>query len=435
MKSKIRIGFLLFSFFIVLVQDAVCQDQLISGQVSRIDESGSKLPLAGATILWLKTNNGVFSNDQGQFSIKQSEASNQLVISLIGYHPDTITVSETIFVEAVLQPLASVMDEVDIIKRKKSTETSFVSPIQVERINEKELQKAACCSLSESFETSPTVDVSFTDAVTGTRQIEMLGLSGPNIQITREGIPTIRGLNALYGLELVPGTWIESIHLNKGTGSVVNGFESIAGQMNVELRKPMNSDKLYVNGYVNEGGRLELNTHLSHKVSDNWSTGILLHGKSLQQKSDRNKDGFLDNVLGEHLFALNRWKYVGDDGLRFQVGGKVSFMDNVGGQVIFQPTSNVNDTPSWGMTNKLSRYEGWAKMGKLYEDIPWKSFGLHVAASSHNQESIFGRKLYRGKQNSFYFNGIYQSILSNTNHKFKTGVSLYYDDYIESRKI
>ena len=128
------------------------------------------------------------------------------------------------------------LDEVEIKERKRSIEVSYISPIKMRKISQRELTKAACCNLSESFETNPAVDVSYTDAVTGTKQIEMLGLAGPYVQITRENMPDVRGLASIYGLGFIPGPWVESIQLNLGTGSVLNGFESIAGQINVELK-------------------------------------------------------------------------------------------------------------------------------------------------------------------------------------------------------
>jgi len=163
------------------------------------------------------------------------------------------------------------------------------------------LAKAACCNLSESFETTPSIDVSYTDAVTGTRQIEMLGLSGANMLITRENIPDIRGLSAIYGLTFLPGTWVEGIQLSPGIGSVANGFESISGQINVELKKPENSEKLYFNFYANEMNRFEANLNLAHSLNENLHTGLLLHAKRQRDQMDRNEDHFMDGLLEINL--------------------------------------------------------------------------------------------------------------------------------------
>ena len=324
------------------------------------------------------------------------------------------------------------MDGVEVVHRRKSTEISLVDPIKVETIGERELLKAACCNLSESFETSPSIDVSFTDAVTGTRQIQLLGLAGTYSQITRENLPEIRGLAGIYGLTYTPGTWIESIQLNKGAGSVVNGFESISGQINIELRKPESAESMYLNFYANEGGRLEANANFAHRFPDGtWSTALLIHGKTNSSKHDRNKDGFLDKPLSDQFIALNRWKFIGDDGWLAQAGIKASIIDNQGGQVDFSPVNDAGTTNNWGMRINTQRYDAWMKIGKVFVDMPWKTFGLQLNGSHHDQDSYFGLNDYDAIQKSFYANFIYQSIIGNTNQTFKAGLSFQYDDYTE----
>ena len=110
-------------------------------------------------------------------------------------------------------------------------------------------------------------------------------------------------------LSFIPGTWVESIQITKGAGSVVNGFESIAGQINAELQKPTLDDKLFVNAYAAANGRFELNTHLNSKLSDKWSTGLYVHGNLRDQKFDKNDDTFLDMPLQKQVNIMNRWQY------------------------------------------------------------------------------------------------------------------------------
>ena len=403
---------------------------LIRGQVSETMADGTESPVYGANVYWLGTNLGTSTDDDGLFEIDRVDNTKRLVISFVGYTNDTIDVTDQSFIQVNLTTNVS-LDEIQIVHRKKSTEISFSDPLKIEKIGEKELLKAACCNLSESFETSPSIDVSFSDAVTGTRQIQMLGLAGPNVQITRENMPNVRGMSSLYGMSYIPGTWIESIQLNKGTGSVVNGFESIAGQINVELRKPETAEKLYLNFYANEGGKLEANSNFAHVLKGGkWSTALLLHGKSNQTRNDRNNDGFLDMPLSSNFIGLNRWKYVGDDGLRVQFGIKGTFAQTTGGELDFEHIPDVQQ-PIWGMFMDVNRYEGWAKIGRVFEDTPWKTYGLQISAVSHNQDSNFGDRIYNGNQKSVYANFVYQSILTNTNHSFKAGASLQYDDYKE----
>ena len=411
-----------------LTASSQIEQTLLKGQV--VDAGDLSQPLAGANLFWLDTDIGAVSDLDGTFEIPVSGESRSLVISYIGYRSDTVQVSDETFLTISLSS-GTTLGQVQVTHRRKATEFSFLNPAKVEKINEKELLKAACCNLSESFETNPSVDVAFTDAVTGTRQIQMLGLAGPYTQITRENMPYVRGLASGYGLTFVPGTWVEGMQLSKGAGSVVNGYESIAGQINIELRKPEESDKLYLNLYGSSGARFEANANYSLKIDDNWSTGLLLHGKTNQRKMDRNTDGFLDEPNGNQIIVLNRWKYIHDNGLRFQFGINGTSIDNFGGQTAFEPDRDALSTRYWGLKMNIQRLEGWLKVGKVYEEIPWRSWAIQISASDHQQNSYFGLRTYLAAQKSLYSNFLYQSIIGNTNHQVLMGLSLQYDNYVE----
>ena len=428
---KQQIGITLLLLYLPLCLWAQQGENYLQGKVTEQTNEGEIKSLIGANVYWLGTSTGTVTDENGRFRIVRVQETTKLVVSYIGYENDTINASGKDFINVQLITAAS-LDEVGVIHRKKSTEISYSDPMKTENISEKELLKAACCNLSESFETTPSVDVSFTDAVTGTRQIQMLGLAGPYTQITRENMPNIRGLSAVYGLTYVPGTWVEGIQLNKGTGSVVNGYESIAGQINVELRKPESAERLYLNVYGNEGGRFEANANFAQRFKkEKWSTALLLHGKNNAIKWDRNNDGFLDNPLSNHFIGLNRWKYIGPEGMRMQFGMKGTYIDNTGGQTDFVPSRDALTTNKWGMHMNVQRFEGWTKIGRVFEQMPWKTVGLQLSGASHQQDSYFGMNDYDATQHTFYANLLYQSIFSNTNHKFKTGASFQYDDYKE----
>ena len=389
----------------------------IKGEVFEVSAENKKESLVGANVYWMNSDIGTVTHINGKFEIEKIPESTTLIISFIGFKNDSLEVKNDSFIS--VQLLASVeLNEVDIVHRRKSTISSHSGAIKVDQIGEKELLKAACCNLSESFETSPSVDVSITDAITGARQIEMLGLAGPYTQITRENMPDVRGLAAIYGLTYTPGPWISSIQLNKGTGSVVNGFESIAGQINVELQKPEEADKLYLNLYANQAGRFEGNANLAFKLNDKWATGVLLHAKTNAIKQDRNEDGFLDMPIGQTYIGLNRWKYIADNGFRFQAGIKATYVDQQGGQVDFNPSSDAGTTTYWGMKNRTNRYEAWAKLGKVDLDKPWRSLGFQLSGVHHEQSNYFGLTTYEGQQQGVYANLIYQSIIGNTNNVF-----------------
>ena len=424
---SILLSFSLFPTIIFAQQSK----EYVKGHVAEEAENHRTIPLIGANVYWLGTTVGATTDINGEFVIEQNEGNSKLVISYIGYQNDTVDTEGKEWIDIHLKASVT-LDEVKVVRRQKSTQISYINPIKVENIDDHELLKAACCNLSESFETNPSVDVSFTDAVTGTRQIQMLGLAGPYVQITRENLPDIRGLSAIYGLTYIPGAWIESIQLNKGTGSVANGFESVTGQINVELRKPEEDDRLYLNLYGNEEGRLEANANLAHQLSEKWSTGLLLHAKDNSVKRDKNHDGFLDNPTGNNLIALHRWNYEDSNRMHFQIGMKVTHIDNIGGQTGFKPAEDALTTNKWGMHLNMQRLEGWAKLGRVFEEMPWKTVGFQLSGTSHSQDSYFGMNEYEAGQNTLYANLLYQSIIVNTGHKFRTGTSLQYDKYKES---
>ncbi len=404
---------------------------IIRGQVLEAGDGGKRSPLVGANVHWLGTTEGASTDLDGNFELPRHPQTKLLVISYIGYQPDTIQAQEGYDLEVVLSN-AVLLNEVQVTHRRRATEVSFIAPMQVQMIGEKELMKAACCNLSESFETTPSVDVSFTDAVTGTRQIQMLGLASPYIQITRENIPDVRGLSALYGMAYTAGPWIEGMQLSMGIGSVANGFEAIAGQINVELRKPENTDLLYLNLYAGEMGRFEGNANFSYKLNEKWSTGVLLHGKTQQLELDHNHDGFLDNPLSKAAIAINRWKYQGPTGWEVQFGVKGALLDDRSGQTGAHHDGGAHIGHLWAAQVQTQRAEGWAKIGRVFPRRPYASMGLQLSALRHEQRAFFGSRNYDADQSSAYANLIYQSIIGDTDHQFRTGASFQWDQYDEN---
>lgn len=411
-------------------EDHVDKAPHVIGRVIESDATGTS-PLPGANVFWAGTTIGAISDEKGFFEIELTDKTDQLVVSYVGYGRDTFHIHEQIAFEVEFNRTQG-LEEVKIVYRTSSTTFDLKNPFNVQHMHEKELLKAACCNLSESFETNPAVDVSFTDAVTGTRQIEMLGLAGPYVQITRENMPNIRGLAALYGLTYIPGPWISGIQLNTGTGTVVNGFESITGQINVELQKPEESDLLYFNLFGNGAGRMEANLNSAHSFSEKLHTGVMLHGKYQPFSFDMNNDGFMDHPAGTNAIFLNRWKYQNEEGFESQFGIKVTSLTNQSGQTDFDHDMPFSEQSAWGASTNTRRVEGWMKAGKVFPSKPFSSLGFQLSGMTHLQDGFFGRRIYNASQQSLYSNLIYQGILGNTNHQFRTGASFQYDNYDEA---
>ena len=402
----------------------------VTGKVTEVF-NGKQEPILGANIYWSGTNIGTVTNENGEFKIPYTAENKQLVISYVGYTQKVLQITSPQHVNVVLEA-SSTLNEVVLTAERKATQISLKANQNLITLNEKELLKAACCNLSESFETNAAIDVNFSDGVTGTKQIKMLGLTNPYILITQENIPSVRGASQAYGLTFTPGTWLESIQITKGSGAVVNGYESIAGQINTELKKPLTDNAFFLNTYASMDGRLEANTHFNQKLSDKWSTGMYIHTNHRSWKKDNNNDGFMDAPLANQINLMNRWQYANTE------SGWVSFFDfrymkddKLAGQMDFNPETDKLTTNAWGSEIATKRIDISNKTGFVFKDQSYKSLGLQTSYSNHDQKAYYGLRRYDIKHQSLYSNFIYNSILSNTQNKFKTGLSFTYDQYEE----
>lgn len=324
------------------------------------------------------------------------------------------------------------LEEVQVKATQKGLKKSLKGTANTTLVTSKELLKAACCNLAESFETNPSIDVNFSDALTGTKQIKMLGLTSPYIMITEENVPSVRGASQAFGLSFTPGTWVDNIQITKGAGSVVNGYESISGQINTELLKPMNDIPFFLNAYGSTDSRFELNTHFNKKINNKWATSLFVHGNARVSKNDMNNDGFLDNPLGRQINVANRWQYANAE------TGWVSFFnfrfmkdEKQTGELDFDKDKHKLTTTFWGSEINSERFDFTSKVGYVWKDMPFQSIGFQNAFTNHNQQSYFGLNQYDIKQQSYYSNLIFNSIISNTMHKFSTGLNFMYDKYSE----
>lgn len=415
--------FLFYSNFFVFSQE-------ITGKVIEIIDN-QEIPVVGANVYWIDNSEGTISNIDGEFKLENSKNNSLFIISYVGYQNDTLEVGDS--VSKIILKKDSELDEVSIEYNSKSSSVSLLSSSNVINISSDELLKAACCNLAESFETTPSIDVNFSDAISGRKQINMLGLSSPNILMSIENIPSIRGSLQSYGLTYIPGTWIESIQIAKGSGSVVNGYESISGQINAELRKPLVDDKLFLNLFASQMERIELNTHFTGNLSPKIDYGLYFHTNRKDTSADNNNDGFRDTPTGNQLNILNRFQYtnlqkgiVGFFDFNYvndkRVYGENEYID----QFIFNENQNF-----WGGKSESEILKTNFKLGYVNPDIPYRSLGIQFAFTNIDIGSTFGNSAHDSRQISTYSNLVYNSIIGNTQNKIKTGISLSYDNYDE----
>ncbi len=432
MRYKFSLPLYLFFFFV----SALSQAQTLSGRVFEVGEKSDTTALPGANLYWLGTKSGTSTDQDGIYKLKRSKETNLLVISFVGLQNDTLLIDSTKAFANFFLSNAKTLQEVEVVYRNPTSAFSFLNPIKIETLGQGELAKAACCNLSESFETNPSVDVNYADAITGTKQIQMLGLAGHYALITKENMPFLRGLATIYGLSFIPGTWIQSIQLGKGAGSVINGYESFTGQINTELQKPEHGEHLYFNAYVNENGRNEYNLNLGTKLSKVWSAGLLSHFSLNPLEQDHNGDGFLDIPAGKQYNFMPRLNYETQKGFEGQLGGSYVLDERNGGQVM-SPHEHSHGQPiqnPYLIGINSEKLDVFAKNGFVFRGKIETSMGLQLSYLKHKQDNFYGVNSYKGEQQTFYANYIFQGILGNSDHKFRTGASYMWDSISEAYK-
>ncbi len=402
-------------------------EKKLKGIVYGIDSEGNKTVLVNANLIWQGSKIGAISDKEGKFSIEKIQDNTHLIVSYIGFRKDTINIeTDQEFIEILLrQDLKT--KEIEVTAKQPSLLISESGSVKTEIITERGLKKAACCNLSESFVTNPSVDVSYTDAITGAKQIQLLGLQGSYVQLLTEQMPDLRGLASSFGLTYIPGPWMESIQLSKGTSSVVNGYESITGQINVEYKKPAESEKLYLNFYADNSARFEGNAFSSYSFNPELSSILLLSSNLHQANHDYNSDGFLDKPLLKYLNISNRWDYNYEFWeSKFGVGAMLEERNS--GQVNY---FRENRQDFFGSLIKNQRYEAYAKNGFILDDEGKTSIGTILKFNYHNQNSTFGKNIYDGLQRTFYTNILFQSELIHDIVSYVVGFSFNNDSYSE----
>ena len=418
----------------------------ISGVV--LDDHGE--PLIGANIYWAETTVGVATNFNGEFTIMPVKGTNRLVASFVGCHNDTITVLNRQPLTIVLVD-ETVLDEVTITERKMGVIKSRTSAFDTQTIGTEELCRAACCNLSEAFETNASVDVAYSDAATGAKQIRLLGLSGTYVQLIQENTPAVRGLAQNFGLEYIPGPWMSSIQVSKGTSSVINGYEATSGQINVELLKPQTQNPLSFNLMFNSELMAEANIMGGWKIPlkddeeeehehhheegehchhQSLYTGLMAHYGQNFMPMDENHDSFVDMPLTQNANLANRWFFKHGE-YTFQAFVRGLYDRRRGGQMadsIANPYQiNLN---TW-------RVEGFMKNGYVFNPESGSSVAVIAAVSYHDLNNQYGIRTWKANQLNAYLNAICQlnfegGGLMDNDHRLSTGLSLNYDKYNEA---
>jgi outer membrane receptor protein involved in Fe transport len=387
----------------------------VSGIV--LDENGEAL--LGANVYWLGTSKGVTTDMNGKFKIEKISDKKLLAISFLGFVTDTVDVSKTSenqTIKVVLKDNSQDVGEVVVSERRHGT-SEMGGALNGLKINQAELFKAACCNLGESFTTNPSVDVSYSDAATGAKQIKLLGLSGLYVQMLAENIPDFRLTASPYALGYVPGAWLKGIQVSKGASSVKNGYESITGQIDVEYLKPDDAEGVGLNIYGNSEGRTEVNADANKHFSDHLSTEILAHYENSFTKMDDNGDNFYDKPDVSQVNFHNRWHYHKG---RYIFHGGLSVLDEKRESGQLQTVENVE---LYKISMETRRYGAYMKNAFVIDPSHGTNIALITSATMHNLDSEFGRKIYNNDEKNLYAQLIFETDFSPM-HNLSAGLSL-----------
>ena len=413
---------LLFLPLLGLASNVAAQE--LRGVVTDADNN----PLVGASVYWAETTIGASTSATGAYTVHRVKNYDRLVASYLGYVNDTIRIADGVAEQNFR--LRSEGVDIEGVVVESTLGGNYVKRdgiLKGETISFAGLCKMACCNLAESFENSASVTVGYSDAISGARQIKMLGLAGTYTQILDENRPIMRGLSAPYGLSYTPGMWLNSIQVSKGVASVTAGHEAITGQINLEHRKPTDDERLFVNLYLDDELRPEANVSTAFPVSKNkkLSSVILLHGSmdTDVRKMDHNDDGFRDLPLADQLNIANKWLYAADNGTQIRWGWKFVQENRLGGMLDYKNSMRDQMREKWDQPGTLYGSKirnrganGYFKIGtpvgpSVYdpdEKDEMRSNLAFVADFDHfNENAYFGLNDYKGNENALAMNLMY----------------------------
>lgn len=373
--------------------------QTIRGKVVNAEQN----PVYGATVYWVGTGISAETDTVGIFVINGTGVlDKRLVARYLGYRPDTIMIQSIDNVQFSLLSDAEI-EGITITGRKNGIIVSDILPAKTEQITRTELEKAACCDLAGCFETQTTVQPQVTNVVTQSRELRILGLSGVYNQILIDGLPMIQGLTYTYGISSIPGHLVENIYVAKGANSVLQGFESISGQINVITKKPIEGDQLFLNMYMNSFAEKHMNVSYSTHLGQ-WKNITAAHIVLPAGRIDRDDDDFLDLPLLTRYLFYNKWEYGNEEetGLYSQMGIRYLHESRIGGQTGFIPSVHQGDYNVYGQKVQINQPEVWTKTAMRWSN----NHRIAFMASSYlsMQSSFFGTLSYEARQQNVYAN-------------------------------
>ncbi|MBC6993724.1 TonB-dependent receptor [Neolewinella lacunae] len=415
---------LLFFLFLALPCGLLAQ---VNGTV--FDADG--YPLSGATVQWVG-GGGTTVDAEGGFVLPAEAGRDRFTISYLGFADREFRVDTLqLPLQVVLEEAGTDLGEIQVTARDNGRAASLLSTHNIESVSSKELRKAPCCSLAESFENSPVVDLTYGDPLTGRREIQVLGLRGNYTQLTLEKRPMLDGLASPFALDLIPGPWVSGIQIGKGSGSLESGAQGMTGEINTELVKPTAGPGLYLNVFAGSQGRSEANVLANRQVGKSLWAGAALHGSFTENAHDFDSDGFKDMPDRRTAVGLFRLFRVGEGNWEGQWNVLGARERRSGGQQRVHDHGQPNLNP-YTIEQDNQRLEVWGKTGYFGFQKPHQSIGVIYSGSYHKLNNLYGRKIHQGEQRSVYLNALYHTQMGNDQHQLSLGGTARMDDFAET---
>ncbi|RPI19613.1 MAG: TonB-dependent receptor [Ignavibacteriae bacterium] len=429
MKMKsIKLYLILISLYFFLAANII-YSQSVKGTVYG-EADNKKEKLEDAIVKWMGTTKGTITDGNGNFEISLTGITEKkLVVTYSGFKTDTVEADGSNDLEIVLQSNTTT-GTIEITDDKNSTYFGNYEA-KTEIITSQELVKDACCDLAGCFGRNSSVEVAVTDILTDSKELKILGLEGAYTQILIDNMPLMNGLNVKYGVSSIPGTLIDKITISKGSNSVLQGYESISGIMNVLLKDYDVSDRLLINGFVNSMLEKQMNMNLTHSFNEKLNTILTFHSIQKSNRIDDNSDGFLDNPLVTRYVAYNKWKFSDKKNKTdFNIAGRLWNEERIGGQKNFNIKSDEGSNKIYGQTVNINSIEGYSRFSKQFSDE--NGMKLYLSSSYYDQKSFYGITQYSAKQENFSVSGFYEfDVLGSS---MKTGASYKYLNIDETVK-
>ncbi|MFT3909656.1 MAG: carboxypeptidase-like regulatory domain-containing protein [Ferruginibacter sp.] len=408
---------------LLLTGSFVSVAQPIKGRVT----NESKEPLQGATVKWIKGEAAILTNEAGEFvTAMPVKGAHTLIISFVGFETVSLEIKDTSFINVVLKG-KSTLNNVTV----QSNAAHFISanPIKTEVISSIELKKAACCDLAGCFETQASVQPQTTNIITNSKELRILGLSGIYNQVLIDGFPQVQGLTYTYGISSIPGPLVESIFISKGANSVLQGYESISGQINVLTKEPDKANKLLLNGYINSFGEKHLNAIYASRKKK-WSNITAFHMVQPAGRIDKDGDTFLDLPLLSRYMLSTRWKKGDENKWGWSTQFNVRYLSEkrIGGQTSFNYRKDKGSSTVYGQAVDIQQPEIWFKTSYRMNDV--HRVALYTSGFYQGQQSYFGVTNYKASQTNGYANLQYEHSYSKST--LKAGFSYRYMNLSEN---